>query len=327
MVNPVGISDRCVGSDVPSSVGLIRTLLQGKQPLLPRASFAGVDVRDRGRSAPEGHGASRRRRGNGSSASAGQPLTLPESAAILRSALGRAVREYRPGEVPDWMVRAGHASCPRSRRSPACLGRRSWHPLTKATELLGWQPRPAARTPWRRPAQSLLRLRSAQVDTLSGVAAGRREFARVRGDLVDDGVDEPHLLQHRRRQHERVEVLLAHRPVDHVQRPRQRQPHLDDGVESAGAQHSSLERRRRPGRSRTPPRCRGCRGCAGSARTSPPSPRRDAWWRRRRRSRPPSPAAHPRCSGGPARPGSRRRGRRTARGTAAGTPATVPTSR
>ena len=43
-------------------------------------------------------------------------------------------------------------------------------------------------------------------------------------------------------QHERVEVVFAHRPVDHVQRPRQRQPHLDDGVESAGAQRPPVER-------------------------------------------------------------------------------------
>lgn len=39
----------------------------------------------------------------------------------------------------------------------------------------------------------------------------------LRRCLVDDGVDELHLLQHRGRQHERVQVVVPHRPVHHVQ--------------------------------------------------------------------------------------------------------------
>ena len=35
----------------------------------------------------------------------------------------------------------------------------------------------------------------------------------------DQLVDQPHLVQDGGRQHERVEVVVTHRPVDHVQRP------------------------------------------------------------------------------------------------------------
>ena len=42
---------------------------------------------------------------------------------------------------------------------------------------------------------------------------------RAVGDLIDHSVDEPHLVQHRGGQHERVQVVVAHRAVDHVQRP------------------------------------------------------------------------------------------------------------
>ena len=68
-----------------------------------------------------------------------------------------------------------------------------------------------------------------------------------------------HLLQHRGGQHERVEIVFSHRSVHHVQRPRQRQPHVDDRVKSAGAQHSSLECR---GRRSETERGRGVQGVA-----------------------------------------------------------------
>ena len=53
----------------------------------------------------------------------------------------------------------------------------------------------------------------------SGSAGDCCRSPRLRRHLVDHGVDELHLLQHRDRQHERVQVVVAHRPVHHVQRP------------------------------------------------------------------------------------------------------------
>ncbi len=50
-----------------------------------------------------------------------------------------------------------------------------------------------------------------------GLARDRGGSSRLRRGLVDHGVDEPHLVQHRDRQHERVQVVVSHRPVHHVQ--------------------------------------------------------------------------------------------------------------
>ncbi len=46
VINPVGIFGPVLGGDYASSVGIIQMLLDGKPPLLPKASFAIVDVRD-----------------------------------------------------------------------------------------------------------------------------------------------------------------------------------------------------------------------------------------------------------------------------------------
>lgn len=162
VVNPVGIFGPVLGSDVPSSVGLIRMLLQGKPPLLPRASFAVVDVRDvadlhlRAMAQPQAAG-------QRFLASAGQPLTLPESAAILRSALGQGGARVPTREAPDWMVRAVARFVPALATLAGLLGPPKQVSTEKATKLLGWQPRPAAETV-AATGQSLLRLRSARVE-------------------------------------------------------------------------------------------------------------------------------------------------------------------
>jgi dihydroflavonol-4-reductase len=46
VINPVGIFGPVLGPDLASSVGIIQILLDGRLPLVPRSSFAVVDVRD-----------------------------------------------------------------------------------------------------------------------------------------------------------------------------------------------------------------------------------------------------------------------------------------
>jgi dihydroflavonol-4-reductase len=46
VINPVGIFGPVHGGDLASSVGIIQILLHDKLPLVPRSSFAVVDVRD-----------------------------------------------------------------------------------------------------------------------------------------------------------------------------------------------------------------------------------------------------------------------------------------
>ncbi len=46
VVNPVGIFGPTLGQDYSSSIGLIKSLLDGAMPATPRMSFSAVDVRD-----------------------------------------------------------------------------------------------------------------------------------------------------------------------------------------------------------------------------------------------------------------------------------------
>jgi dihydroflavonol-4-reductase len=145
VINPVGIFGPVLGSDVASSIGLILMLLQGKPPLLPRASFAVVDVRDvadlhlRAMRQPQAAG-------QRFLASAGQPLTLPEIASILRDHLGAAGARIPTRDVPDWIVRAAARFVPALGTLADLLGPPKLVSAAKAAEILGWQPRPAAET-------------------------------------------------------------------------------------------------------------------------------------------------------------------------------------
>src|SRR6201996_3990190 len=145
VVNPVGIFGPALGPDLPTSLGLISVLVQGKPPLLPRASFGVVDVRDvadlhlRAMLKPEAAG-------QRVLASAGQPLKLSEIAAILRPALGDGGARIPTREVPDWVVRTVGRFVPALGAFADLLGPPKAVSAEKATKMLGWQPRSAAVT-------------------------------------------------------------------------------------------------------------------------------------------------------------------------------------
>ena len=145
VINPVGIFGPALGPDVSSSIGLIQMLLDGKPALLPRASFAVVDVRDvadlhvRAMADP-------RATGRRFLASAGQPLSLPEIAAILRSRLGDAGNRVPIREAPDWLVRVAARVAPSLGAFVDLLGAPKLVSTDYPAALLDWQPRPAAET-------------------------------------------------------------------------------------------------------------------------------------------------------------------------------------
>jgi dihydroflavonol-4-reductase len=157
VINPVGIFGPVLGADFATSVGIIRILLDGKLPLAPKSSFAVVDVRDvadlhvRAMTSP-------RAAGERFLAAAGQPLTLPEIARILRSRLGDAASRVPNRDAPDWLVRAAARFVPELDSFVATLGKPKPISTAKATNVLGWQPRPAADTV-ADTGESLLRLR------------------------------------------------------------------------------------------------------------------------------------------------------------------------
>jgi dihydroflavonol-4-reductase len=145
VINPVGIFGPVLGSDLAASVQIVKGLLEGRPPVLPKASFAVVDVCDVAdlhvRAMTDPRAAAQR-----FLATSGQPVTLPEIAAILRSRLGPAGRRVPTQEVPDWTVRAAARVVPALRELAGLLGEPKRLSSAKATELLGWHPRPVADT-------------------------------------------------------------------------------------------------------------------------------------------------------------------------------------
>jgi nucleoside-diphosphate-sugar epimerase len=158
VVNPVGIFGPVLGPDYATSVGIIRILLDGKLPLIPRSSFAVVDVRDVADLHVKAM-VSPRAAGERFLAAAGQPLTLPEVARILRARLGDGANRVPKREAPDWLIRVAARFVPKLDSFVATLGEPKLASTAKATNVLGWQPRPAADTV-ADTGESLLRLRS-----------------------------------------------------------------------------------------------------------------------------------------------------------------------
>jgi dihydroflavonol-4-reductase len=145
VVNPVGIFGPVLGTDVPSSIAIVGNLLRGKPPILPRASFAVVDVRDvtdlliTAMQHPDASG-------QRFLAAAGQPLTLPGVAGILRRELGAGAAKVPRVAAPDWLVRAAATRMPALRELAGLLGPPKTVSSDKAVKVLGWLPRSAELT-------------------------------------------------------------------------------------------------------------------------------------------------------------------------------------
>ncbi|AQT80517.1 epimerase [Mycolicibacterium litorale] len=159
VVNPVGVFGPALGEDLSTSVRIIDGLLHGQPPVLPRASFAVVDVRDvadlliRAMTSPQAAG-------QRYLAAAGAPVTLPEIAAVLRARLGPDAAGIPRREVPDWLVRTAARLVPALRELAGLLGPPKAVSNAKAVTDLDWRPRSAADAVTAT-AESLLRLSSA----------------------------------------------------------------------------------------------------------------------------------------------------------------------
>lgn len=154
VVNPVGIFGPALGPDLSSSVQLIRLLMSGSLPRLPRMSADGVDVRDV---------ADLHRRAMASSAAAGErfnavappSMSLVEVAAILRERLGHSARRVPTKEFPKWLLDALGRVSSAVRMASGETGRMISN--EKARRVLGWEPRPAVES-MVDSAESLIRL-------------------------------------------------------------------------------------------------------------------------------------------------------------------------
>lgn len=145
VINPVGIFGPVRGTDYASSVAIVANLLRGRPPYLPRASFAVVDVRD----VAELHITAMTHpdaAGHRFLAAAGQPVSLPEIAAILRHRLGSAAADVPTRQLPDWLARLIATRVPALRELTGLLGTPKSISTAKAAKMLGWQGRNPADT-------------------------------------------------------------------------------------------------------------------------------------------------------------------------------------
>ncbi|TFB95845.1 MULTISPECIES: aldehyde reductase [unclassified Cryobacterium] len=139
VINPVGIFGPVLGTDLSSSVELLRGLLTGAVPAVPRIETNIVDVRDvadlhlRAMTSPLAPG-------ERFLAVAGPPMTFPEIAALLRSNLGDVASRVPRRVMPTWLVRVlAPFSAPLRQVAPQ-LGTTRNASHDKARRMLGWEP-------------------------------------------------------------------------------------------------------------------------------------------------------------------------------------------
>lgn len=140
VVNPVGVIGPVWGSDLSTSIALVKRLLDGAVPGLPRLSFGIVDVRDvadlhlRAMTAPDANG-------ERFLAIAGEGTTMAEVARVLKEHLGDAARRVPTRQLPDVLVRVAALFDASLRQVTPSLGKANRATSAKAQRLLGWQPR------------------------------------------------------------------------------------------------------------------------------------------------------------------------------------------
>lgn len=143
VVNPVGIFGPLLGADYASSIALLKSMLEGKVPAVPRLFFGITDVRDV---------ADLHLRAMTNPAAAGERflccgdtfLSLIEIAKILRANLGDDAKRVPTRELPDWLVRIAARFVPLLKQAVPELGKTKQASNEKAKRLLQWSPRPNA---------------------------------------------------------------------------------------------------------------------------------------------------------------------------------------
>ena len=145
VINPVGIYGPVLGKDISTSLQMIKSLLNGSIPAIPRISFGIVDVRDAAAlhllamTTPQANG-------ERFLSVADEQFTLQEVAILLRKELGQASANVPSRIFPDWIVRLLGLLDRRMALVAAHLGPGRYASNHKAKALLGWLPRPGRET-------------------------------------------------------------------------------------------------------------------------------------------------------------------------------------
>ena len=140
VVNPVAVFGPVLGPDLSGSIFLIKRLLDGAVPGVPRLYFGLVDVRDvadlhlRAMTHPAA-------RGERFLAVAGDFMSIQEIAQVLKSRAGALAARVPTRLLADWMVRLAGLRDAGVRQILPELGKVKNATSAKARQVLGWSPR------------------------------------------------------------------------------------------------------------------------------------------------------------------------------------------
>lgn len=140
VINPVAVFGPVLAADTSSSIEIVRSLLSGRFPGVPRLAFGVVDVRDvadlhlRAMTAPEAAG-------ERFLAVSGDFMTMGQIAGVLRQELGPRASKVPTRTIPDVLIRLAGLVQRELRDFGPELGVLRSVDGSKATRLLGWQPR------------------------------------------------------------------------------------------------------------------------------------------------------------------------------------------
>jgi len=142
VVNPAAVFGPVLaGPHLSTSVRLIKSMLDGAMPVLPRLWFGVVDVRDvvdlhlRAMTNPAA-------RGERFVAVGGDCMSLADMARVLKARLGAVAQRVSIRQAPDLLIRLAALFNPAAREILPELGREKHASNAKAKRVLGWAPRP-----------------------------------------------------------------------------------------------------------------------------------------------------------------------------------------
>jgi dihydroflavonol-4-reductase len=140
VINPVGVFGPALGADTSTSILLIKMLMEGAMPAVPRIYFGAVDVRD----VAELHVNAMTNpaaKGERFLAVAGNSISFYDITKTLRREMPAFAKKTPKFELPDWGVRMVALFDARARLAVPELGKIKNASNEKAKRVLGWKPR------------------------------------------------------------------------------------------------------------------------------------------------------------------------------------------
>ncbi len=143
-INPSAVLGPVLGGDFSPSLEVVKKLLDGALPGLPRLGFAVVDVRDvadlhiRAMTAPNMNGER--------FIAAGRFMWMRDVADVLKIRLGDQAKRVPTRGLPDWLLRIAARFDPTVRMVTPELGKVRECSSAHAKAVLGWVPRPEEET-------------------------------------------------------------------------------------------------------------------------------------------------------------------------------------